>query len=97
MTANKGKARIGYDKIGKSHIASIYATRAKNIEIDSIGVKEIIDLEPQGLKLDCEGCEYEIIEKLDPSLFEEIIVEYHSQPKNRRPKEIIDKLRISGI
>lgn len=92
VTANKEKARIGYDEIRKSHIASIHDTRAKNIEIDSIGVKEIIDLEPQGLKLDCEGCEYEIMEKLDPSLFEEIIIEYHPQPKNRRPKRIIDKL-----
>jgi len=97
VTANKGKARIGYDEIRKSQIASIYATRAKNIEIDSIGVKEIIDLEPQGLKLDCEGCEYEIMEKLDPSSLKEIIIEYHPQPKNRRPKEIINKLESHGF
>ena len=66
IAAERGKTKIRYDGIEKSHTASLY-TKAKNIKIvDSLGIDEIIDLEPQGLKLDCEGCEYTIMKSLTP-------------------------------
>jgi hypothetical protein len=47
------------------------------------------------LKLDCEGCEYEIIEKLPESIFDridDIVMEYH-----RKPHPIESKLKKMGF
>ena len=37
--------------------------------------------DPIFLKLDCEGCEYDIIPKLDMSKVTEVVMEYHMKPE----------------
>jgi hypothetical protein len=44
------------------------------------------------LKIDCDGCEYEVFDKLDFGQFDEIVMEYH-----KGPKQITDKLTANGF
>jgi hypothetical protein len=37
--------------------------------------------DPIFLKLDCEGCEYDIIPKLDMSKVTDVVMEYHMKPE----------------
>jgi hypothetical protein len=69
----------------------------KNIEINEMGdsvvvynkkatVEELHKLmttinDPIFLKLDCEGCEYDIIPKLDMSKLTDVVMEYHMKPE----------------
>jgi hypothetical protein len=55
----------------------------------------LYDFVPEILKLDCEGCEYDIIMNAEDSLlrsFENILVEYHYGHRS-----ITDKLQRSGF
>ncbi|MDI6882032.1 MAG: FkbM family methyltransferase [Methanothermobacter sp.] len=64
--------------------------------IETITLQEVLDNIPEdqeiGLKIDCEGCEYEIIEKTNLSRIKEIILEYHPNP-TKTPKDITNKLK----
>lgn len=98
VSTKKGKIKL--DITGESHIASLYTKGENRITVDSTTLNEIIEkykIVPQGLKLDCEGCEYEILEEAQLSPFKEIILEYHPQPTKKTPLEIIKKLKSEGF
>ena len=52
---------------------------------------------PDLLKMDCEGCEFEIIENCDLSEFNEIIFEQHSRIVGKDVNILIDSLKKSGF
>ncbi|MDI9624714.1 MAG: FkbM family methyltransferase [Methanothermobacter sp.] len=81
-------------------MASLYTKGENKTTVDSTTLNEIIEeysIVPRGLKLDCEGCEYEVLEEAQLSPFKEIILEYHPQPTNKHPNDIIEKLELEGF
>lgn len=67
-------------------------------EVEVISMDDILNhVEPDILKMDCEGCEFGIIEKCDLSLFNELIFEYHSEIVGRDYRILVDKLESQGF
>ena len=48
---------------------------------------------PDVLKMDCEGCEFEIILNEDLSMFNDIIFEHHSHITGKNYNILIEKLK----
>ena len=76
---------------------SMFSQSSQNLMVDSISLKKIFDDNKiehcNFLKLDCEGAEYEIIEKLPSTYFEmieKIIIEYHMVDSH---PELLEKLQ----
>lgn len=90
-------------KRGKLNIDSMdsvsdYIQEADSYEVDIISVEDILKhVEPDLLKMDCEGCEFEIIENCDLSMFNELIFEYHSEIVGRDCKILVNKLKSQGF
>lgn len=55
------------------------------------------DFVPDILKMDCEGCEFEIILNYDLSMFNEIIFEHHTKYVHKDYHLLIDKLVEQGF
>lgn len=72
-----------------------YADINDSYKIEVITIDDIInnyEFPYDVLKMDCEGCEFEIIENTDLSKFNEIIFEHHSFIVKRDYKPLISKL-----
>ena len=52
---------------------------------------------PDILKMDCEGCEFEIILNYELTMFNEIIFEHHSKIAGKDYKPLIEKLKKDGF
>ena len=52
---------------------------------------------PDILKMDCEGCEFEIIQNNDLTIFNEIVFEHHSKIAKKDYKNLIDILTKQGF
>lgn len=67
-------------------------------EVDIISLNDIIErIEPNFLKMDCEGCEFEIIEHCDLSKFNEIIFEHHAKMVGKKYDLLTTKLKKEGF
>lgn len=55
------------------------------------------NIEPDFLKMDCEGCEFNIILNTDLSGFKDIIFEHHAQMVNKDHMDLVDKLKSEGF
>lgn len=67
-------------------------------EIEIISINDLIkQLNPDLLKMDCEGCEFEIIENCDLSMFNELIFKYHSLIVGKDHQNLINKLENEGF
>ncbi|ADP77860.1 methyltransferase FkbM family [Methanothermus fervidus DSM 2088] len=100
VSSSEGEIKISYDGLEMSGGASAYTNGEKKIRVKSTTIEKIIDeynVKPYLLKMDCEGCEYEIIKNSDLSMFKEIIFEYHRYENFENPKILIDKLRNQGF
>lgn len=78
---NEGRVRIGRTNIemnGMGDSITLYNKKATTEELHEL-MATIND--PIFLKMDCEGCEYEIIPKLDMSKVTDVVMEYHMKPK----------------
>ena len=65
-----------------------------------ITIKDILndyDFSPDILKIDCEGCEFEIILNEDLSMFNDIIFEHHSELTGKDYKLLIHELKKQGF
>lgn len=68
--------------------------------IDAITIEDAIKeygIEPDILKIDCEGCEYNIILNSDLRMFNDIIFEYHEYIVKKSPKLLVKKLKEQGF
>jgi hypothetical protein len=75
------RARIAEKNIkmnGMGDSVVVYNKKATVEELDKL--MTTID-DPIFLKLDCEGCEYDIIPKLDMSKVTDVVMEYHMKPE----------------
>ncbi|MDR2830261.1 MAG: FkbM family methyltransferase [Methanobrevibacter sp.] len=95
-----GKIKIFFDNINSSGGASKYID-AKNFQlIETVTIDAILndyDIEPFILKLDCEGCEYDIILNTDLSKFNLIFFEYHAGIVGKDTIILFEKLENQGF
>ncbi|MCC7554311.1 MAG: FkbM family methyltransferase [Methanobacteriaceae archaeon] len=90
----KGKLNISMDSTKN------YIDKQDSYEVEVITIKEILkkyDTIPDILKIDCEGCEFDIIEHSDLSMFNDIILEHHSNMVGKKIIYLIKKLKIQGF
>lgn len=91
--AKKGKLNINSDSI-KDYIEN----DTTPIEITTIPtIINDYNFTPDILKMDCEGCEFEIIEKEDLTMFNDIIFEHHSKITGKDYNMLIKKLKENGF
>ncbi len=103
----KGKIKIfnygvsykkGKLKINSMDSVSDYINKNDSYVIEIISINDILNfVEPDLLKMDCEGCEFEIIKNADLSMFNELIFEYHSEIVGKDYNELIEKLQSQGF
>jgi len=89
-----------------SGLASIYRTRGekKHERVRSTNLKEIFTsnkiLKCDFLKIDCEGAEYEILEKCPSNIYKKIkkiALEFHEMDPNHNHENLISKLKDEGF
>ena len=93
------------DKTGKLLIDSMdstddYRNVEDSYEVDIITIEDILnenDIKPDILKMDCEGCEYNIILNTDLSDFKDIIFEHHQALVKKDYHLLMDKLKSQGF
>jgi FkbM family methyltransferase len=93
------------DKPGKITIESMnstsdYRNPEDAYEVEIVTLNDILNknnIEPDILKIDCEGCEYDIILNLDLSDFKDIIFEHHAGCVKREYTLLTDKLKNEGF
>lgn len=89
------KGKINIDAMDST---SRYVSEDDSYSVDIISIKDIMNhVTPDLLKMDCEGCEFEIIENCDLSKFNEIIFEQHSRIVGKDADILIDSLKKSGF
>ena len=91
-------------KRGKLNIANnttkTYINDDDAYQIDVITIKDVLtdyDFTADILKMDCEGCEFEIILHEDLTMFNDIIFEHHSKQVGKDYKPLIEKLENDGF
>ena len=92
---------VSYKK-GKLNINSMNSVtnyiQDSNYEVHIISLNNITDrVNPDILKMDCEGCEFEIIEHCDLTKFNEIIFEHHANKVGKNFNLIVNKLEKEGF
>lgn len=101
ISDEKGTIKIHYDSLGDGG-ASTYRDDGKYCEkIETITIKDIIEeydvKNPFLLKMDCEGCEKNIICRSNLQSFKKIIFEYHTDILGIKYQKFIDKLEKQGF
>lgn len=69
-------------------------------EMEVISIQNLLEdynFYPDILKMDCEGCEFEIIQKNDLTMFNDIIFEHHSKSVGKKFSILTDILKNQGF
>lgn len=72
----------------------------ESYEMEIISMEDLLneyEFTPDILKMDCEGCEFEIILNDDLTMFNDIIFEHHSKITGKDYKPLITKLKNEGF
>jgi len=95
------KIYINEDLDNRSGDSSQYLENKGKFElVETITIEKILkdyNIKPHILKIDCEGCEKDIILYSDLSMFKEIYFEYHVPYNNLAPEILIEKLKTQGF
>jgi hypothetical protein len=78
---NEERVRIGRNNIEMNGMADSIILYNKKATAEELHELMATINDPIFLKLDCEGCEYDIIHKLDMSKVTDVVMEYHMKPK----------------
>ncbi len=76
--------------------ANEYLPSNEKIKVETITIEDIIkeyDIKPSILKIDCEGCEVNVIKHSDLSMFKKIIFEYHTNITGVDENILVDILK----
>lgn len=79
---------------------SLYINSEDSYEVEVITIDDILNkfnINPKFLKMDCEGCEFDIIRNTDLSNFDEIILEHHAGFRNDDYLSIVNILKKQGF
>lgn len=90
----------GKIKIDSMESTSTYINSEDSYEIEVITIDDILksnNIKPDILKIDCEGCEFNIILNTDLSEFNDIIFEHHSIFVGKSYTLLTDKLKTEGF
>ena len=90
----RGKLTIG------NETTKTYINDNDSYQIDIITVHDVLeeyDFPADILKMDCEGCEFEVIHNEDLTMFNDIIFEHHSKQVGKDFKPLIEKLKKDGF
>lgn len=77
-----------------------YRNSNDSYDVDIITLNDILNnynIKPDILKIDCEGCEFNIILNTDLSSFKDIIFEHHTVYVKKDYNLLIDKLESQGF
>ena len=91
------KGTISIDKMDST---SDYVDTEDSYEIEVITLEDILskfNIKPTLLKMDCEGCEFDIVRNTDLRDFEEIIMEHHAGLRNDNHEDIVNILEKQGF
>ena len=72
----------------------------ESYEMEIISIDDLFndfDFTPDILKMDCEGCEFEVIQNNDLTMFNDIIFEHHSKIAGKDYNVLIDILKKQGF
>jgi FkbM family methyltransferase len=101
VCSKNGKAKIYFDDLGTYNGDSNMYQVMDNFEtIETMTIEKILEeynIKPGILKIDCEGCEVEIILNSDLSMFELIFFEHHKFITNVSHEKLIEKLESQGF
>lgn len=100
VSCKKGTLKIAFQGLNESGQSSTYLSSDEYCEVEATTIKDILneyDFKPYVLKMDCEGCEYDIIQNTDLSMFNEIIFEYHAFLTGIDVEILINKLINQGF
>ncbi|ALT69290.1 FkbM family methyltransferase [Methanobrevibacter millerae] len=92
--------KIGTISIDDMNSTSQFRTEKDHYEVEVITLEDILtknQIKPDILKMDCEGCEFNIILNTDLSNFKDIIFEHHSIHTGIDHKLLIEKLKKQGF
>ncbi|MDR3291085.1 MAG: FkbM family methyltransferase [Methanobrevibacter sp.] len=98
-----GEVKIYFSKDKFNEYSGLSSTyrEGKNYELfEVISVESMLkeyEVSPYILKMDCEGCEVDIILKSDLTMFKEIYFEYHPFKKGMEVEPLIEKLKNDGF
>lgn len=95
-----GTIEIFIESLEKSNTANSFIQTGEKIEVKCYTIETILkkfSITPDILKMDCEGAEYQIIEKSDLSMFNTIILEYHQKFVGISYKVLVEKLEEMGF
>lgn len=90
----KGKLKIGTTS------TQGYVDENESYEVEVITIQNVLNnynFPPDILKMDCEGCEFEIIHNEDLTMFKDIVFEHHSKIAGKDYKPLIEKLKKDGF
>lgn len=77
-----------------------YVDKTENYSIEVITIPDVLNdwnFPPDVLKMDCEGCEFEIVMEEDLTMFNDVIFEHHSELAGKDANPLIEKLTSDGF
>lgn len=96
---NKGVGAKRGNITFESNSVKAYA-KNDSYKMEIISIQDLLfdyDFTPDILKMDCEGCEFEVIQNNDLTMFNDIIFEHHSKIVGKDYKPLIEKLKKDGF
>lgn len=99
VSCKKGTLTINFNE-GNTGGASQFTKASQQIDVDTVTIEDVIKeyyIKPHILKIDCEGCEVNIIQYSDLSMFNQIIMEYHTNVTGVDENILIDALENQGF